>query len=94
MQIKREEILVKLKEIVDTSDKNGALESTEILEDMQLVRDLGFDSMRMLYMAVLIEETFEIKLKNIKGQNLQTMGDVVDMIEKRINNETKGEKTL
>lgn len=85
----RDEILKKLADIVSASDKNDGANSPEIREDTLLVKDLGFDSMKMLFMAVLIEETFEIRLENIKGLNLQTVGDVVDMIECRIK---KGEK--
>ena len=86
--MERYEIIQKLSEIIESADKKDGEVLPEITEEMALVKDLGFDSMRMLFTAVLIEETFEITLKNINGQNLQTVGDVVDMIE---NNMMKGE---
>ena len=86
--MERYEIIKKLSEIIESADKKDGEVLPEITEEMALVKDLGFDSMRMLFTAVLIEETFEITLKNISGQNLQTVGDVVDMIE---NNMMKGE---
>lgn len=86
--MERYEIIKKLSEIIESADKKDGEVLPEITEEMALVKDLGFDSMRMLFTAVLIEETFEITLKNINGQNLQTVGDVVDMIE---NNMMKGE---
>ena len=86
--MERYEIIKKLSEIIESADKKDGEVLPEITEEMALVKDLGFDSMRMLFTAVLIEETFEITIKNINGQNLQTVGDVVDMIE---NNMMKGE---
>ena len=88
----RDKILDKLKDIVNTAEKTDRSGREEVTEDMLLVKDLGFNSMKMLYMAVLIEENFQIRLENIKGLNLQTVGDVVDMIENKIKHE--GEETL
>ena len=81
MKMNREEILEKLADIVAASDKSDGEVRHEIREDTLLKKDLGFDSMHMLFMAVLIEETFKIRLENIKGLNLQTVGDVVNLIE-------------
>ena len=86
----RDKILDKLKDIVNTAEKTDRSGREEVTENMLLVKDLGFDSMKMLYMAVLIEETFQIRLENIKGLTLKTVGDVVDMIENKIKQEGEG----
>lgn len=81
----REEVFEKLKSIMISTEKNKELKRSEISEDLLLLKDLGFDSIRMLYMAVLIEETFKIRLENIKEMKLQTVGDAVDLVQKKIN---------
>ena len=80
MQMSREEIMETLRNIVLSADSIGKSNLPDLREDLMLVRDLGFSSLDMLYMAVMIEETFQIRLQNLSELNLQTVGDVVDLI--------------
>ena len=80
----REEILEKLKEIVSASQGGAAADPDAMREDALLVRDLGFSSVQMLYMGVLIEETFHIRLEDAAEMNLETVGDAVDMIASKL----------
>ena len=84
MKMEREEILAGLKDIVASADESlrdrlgGITESTRVLED------LGFTSISLLFMAISIEETFHVELKDVDIWKLSTMGDVVSMIRERM----------
>lgn len=77
----REEILEKLKGIaviIDESLKDG---TSEIGEDTKLLEDLGFSSLNMVFLAVMLEETFSLRINNLGEVKLHTVGDVVDLVE-------------
>jgi acyl carrier protein len=78
----REEILEKLKEIAVKMDDRFADSVSDITEEKELLRDLGFSSMQMLFLAVMLEETFHIKLGQPDYLHLVTVGDVIDLVER------------
>ena len=69
----REEILEKLKNIIVESKEDNNFDVSKINEDTQLLRDLGFDSLAMVYMAVILEQKFNCKINN-------EVGDVIDIV--------------
>ena len=77
MQMNRQEIVRKLKEILE--DTVG--DSWELTEDLRLMEDLGLSSVDMLYLIIATEETFGIRFENIGIRDVQTVGAVVDYIE-------------
>ncbi|MBQ3668049.1 MAG: acyl carrier protein [Clostridia bacterium] len=80
MDYSREETFNKLKEIVIAADESLSGRESEITESSRILQDLGFSSVELLYMAVIIEETFKIAMDDVNVWELSTVGDAVDMI--------------
>ena len=80
----RNEILEKLKEIVVSADESLADKKDEMTEETKILEDLGINSVGMLFIAVMIEETFGIQLNNVYVGSLVRISDVVDMIRERL----------
>lgn len=74
------EIEARLKELLYEIDDEIDVE--EITEESRLKEDVGLSSVAMLYMAVSIENEFEIDLSDANMNDLVTVGDVVELIEK------------
>ena len=74
------EIEAKLKELLYEIDDE--IDVDEITEESRLKEDVGLSSVAMLYMAVSIENEFEIDLSDANMNDLVTVGDVVELIEK------------
>lgn len=84
MQLSRKEILEKLQEImvsINDSDKEK-IESTT--EESRLVEDVGLNSVGMIYLVIVLEESFQIKFENIGTATFETIGNVIDYIEDRM----------
>ncbi len=80
----REEILSGLKEIVVSADESLAGKADDMTEETRILEDLGMNSVGMLFIAVMIEETFKVRLDNVSVGDLHTLGDAVTMIEERL----------
>ena len=76
----RAEILEKLKEIILETDKDNVLNNSMITEESELTRDLGFDSFKMIYAAVMIEKRMNCRIDNEKYKKIKTVGDVIDLL--------------
>ena len=76
----RAEILEKLKEIILETDKDNVLNNSMITEESELVRDLGFDSFKMILAAVMIEKRMNCRIDNEKYKRIKTVGDVIDLL--------------
>ena len=72
------EIEARLKELLYEIDDEIDVE--EITEESRLKEDVGLSSVAMLYMAVSIENEFEIDLSDANMNDLVTVG-VVELIE-------------
>ena len=80
----RAEIIEKLKDILlSADDRNRELIET-CDERSNLALDLGFTSISTLYMVIAIEEVFSIRFDNVGMSDFETLGDVVDYIEKKL----------
>ncbi len=76
----RQEIFDKLKEIMlEADDRNEeiVLKSTE---ETDLMQDFGFSSVNMLYIVIMIEESFGIRFENVGVQDMRKVGDVINYI--------------
>ena len=76
----REEVLDKLRNIIIENNKDKEINLSMITEKSELVRDLRFDSMQMVYTAVLLEKEFNCKIDNEGYRNAKTIGDIIDLI--------------
>ena len=54
-------------------------------ESSNLVTDLGLNSVGVLYVVIAIEEFFGIEFENVGFGDFKTIGDVIDYIEKKVN---------
>lgn len=84
--MKRNEILEKLKEILLAADN---IKKESILcadENTKLASELGLSSFMMLFLAIAIEETFKIKLEKNCYKDFVSIGNVIDYIEKGMEN--------
>ena len=77
------EILRKLKEIFRTAlpDKADIMESVDM--DSDLRTQVGLNSIGMICMVIMIEETFSIQFDDVGFNDFVTVRDVVDYIRKR-----------
>lgn len=83
MQLTREEIIERLKEILLDADERNAAVIARCTEDAKLVTELGLTSVKMLFMVIAIEEVFDIRFDNVSVTDFVTLGDVVTYIEKK-----------
>lgn len=77
-------ILEKLKEIFKLVT-NSEIDINTIKDSDDIFDDLGVNSVGLIYMAVTIENTFEIDLTDVENDSFRTVKDVVDIINERIN---------
>ena len=61
----------------DTVDVSG------VTPELSLREDLGINSIGLLYMAMAVEEEFEIKFKNEDFVAIRTVADVITCIESK-----------
>ncbi len=80
--ITREEVLQRAKEVI--YDAVPELEGQELREDTVINTDAAIDSMGFTLVICRLEAAFDVRIPNRQWQRLQTLGDVVDAIEKRL----------
>ena len=71
-----EELLEVIREAMTEDD-------VEITEESEFVDDLGLSSMEFFNLISLIEERFHVKFSDRDIQNLETVGDVVELLEEQ-----------
>jgi acyl carrier protein len=54
----------------------------EVKPESKFVEDLGADSLDVVEMIMALEEKFEIEIPDSEAENIKTVQDVVDYIEK------------
>ena len=64
-------------------DKLGVSES-QITPELNLVKDLGMDSLDYTEVVMEFEQTFDIRIPDTDAQKLQTMKDAVQYIQNQI----------
>ena len=77
------EILRKLKEIFRTAlpDKADIMENVNL--DSDLRTQVGLNSIGMICMVIMIEETFSVQFDDVGFNDFVTVKDVVDYIQSR-----------
>ena len=79
----RAEILEKLKEIAEMTVQDPTI-LAKMDEDADLNTDLGLSSVGILYIAIAIEELFNIRMDDVSFGDFKTVRDVADYIEKKL----------
>ena len=79
--MKREEIFGELKEIV--LDYLGE-DDIEVSEDSVLTDDLGLTSLDLISIVGDVEDSFDISVEDEAMESIETVGDVLDYIEGRL----------
>ena len=74
------EIENKLREIISGID--DSVDAAALTRETKLKDEMGMSSISLLYMAVAIEDEFGVNFSNANLGELETIGDVIDAIEK------------
>ena len=69
---------------VCTSVFEGEINVEGITPESTLREDIGINSIGLLYMAMALEEEFEIKFTNDDFADITTVNDVIKIIEKKV----------
>lgn len=67
----------KLKEIIYSVIED---QDMEITEESEFIDDLGLSSMEFFNLITLIENSYHIKISDRQVQELETVGDIIDII--------------
>lgn len=79
--LSKEEIIVKLKDILLVADGGNADKIKAADENTRLSEDLGLNSVNVLYLVIAIEEVFNIRFDDDTGvDTFKTVGDAADYI--------------
>ncbi len=85
MAMSRNDIIEKLKDVMQLAMPASDFDISTITENHHLVNDLGLSSVGVLYVVIAIEEFFNIRFDDVGFADFKTIGDVVDYIEKKLN---------
>ena len=80
----RQEIFDKLKEIMLEADDRNQEIVERSTEETDLMQDFGVSSVNMLYIVIMIEESFGIRFEEIGIRDLRKVGDVISYISKEL----------
>lgn len=77
----REDLLIKLEEIIKEQDPAKAL---LISEKTSLKDDLGVDSIELMEFVINVEDAFSISIPDEDVETLMTIGDLIDYLQKKL----------
>lgn len=84
MRLTRSEILEKLQEIMISINDSEREKIENTTEDSRLIEDVGLNSVGMLYLVIVLEESFQIKFEDVGTATFDTIAKVIDYIEARM----------
>ena len=76
----REEIFKKLQELIKLANSSNVEQIESCTEDSDLRTDVGLTSIGVLYLAISIEQTFDIVFTDTAFDDFTKVKDVVDYI--------------
>ena len=79
----RQEIKNRLFEIMKLAMPNLEINDSTVNEAATLAGDLGLSSVGLLYVVIGMEETFNIRFDDVGFSDFETLGSVVDYIERK-----------
>lgn len=59
----------------------------KLTRDKSFIKDLGSDSLDLVELTMELEEEFQISIPEEAADDIQTIGDVIDSIERELNKE-------
>lgn len=71
-----------LDEIRALVSKNLGVDEAQVKAESNLVADLGADSLDAVELIMEIEDHFDVSINEEDAQNLETVQDIIDYIEK------------
>jgi len=77
----KDEIRAKIKKIVV---ENLGVSEDQVTDDAQFAQDLGADSLDQVELVMSLEEEFGAEIRDEDADSLNTVGDAINYIEKRI----------
>ena len=81
--MKRQEIIEQLKHIFRTViDENK--DFSNVTEETNIIKDLGVNSVGLIYLLMAIEETYDIDMSDVTFSTFEKIGDVIAYIEDAI----------
>ena len=80
----RNEIFEKLKEVFTLAVGEDSTELEKFTVDADLIKDLGLNSVGVLYFVAGIEEAFDIQFDDVGFNDFKTVSTVIDYIEKQL----------
>ena len=80
-ELNKEEIRAKIKSIVV---ENLGVSEDQVTDDAQFSQDLGADSLDQVELVMSLEEEFGAEIRDEDADSLNTVGDAIAYIEKRI----------
>ena len=80
-ELTKEEIRAKIKKIVV---ENLGVSEDQVTDDAQFSQDLGADSLDQVELVMSLEEEFGAEIRDEDADSLNTVGDAINYIEKRI----------
>jgi len=81
--MERTDIVEKLTEVLQMA-MGDSIDVNSITEESNLVTDLGLNSVGILYVVIAIEEFFGIRFDDVTFGDFNTVKDVIDYIEKKV----------
>ncbi len=84
MAMSRNEIREKLMDAVQLAMPAADVDLSQLPESASLVSDLGLSSVGVLYVVIATEELFDIRFDDVGFADFQTVGDVIDYIQKKL----------
>lgn len=84
MAMSRNEIREKLMDAVQLAMPAADVDLSQLPESASLVGDLGLSSVGVLYVVIATEELFDIRFDDVGFADFQTIGDVIDYIQKKL----------
>jgi acyl carrier protein len=80
-ELTKDEIRAKIKKIVV---ENLGVSEDQVTDDAQFSQDLGADSLDQVELVMSLEEEFGAEIRDEDADSLNTVGDAINYIEKRI----------
>ena len=84
MAITRNEIKEKLMDVMKMASPSGEIDFEGLTEQSNLVTDIGLSSVGVLYIVIAVEEFFDIRFDDVSFADFNTIGNVIDYIEKKV----------
>ncbi|HJO23019.1 MAG: acyl carrier protein [Myxococcota bacterium] len=66
-------------------DQLGATKE-EIVPEASFIDDLGADSLDIVELVMAMEETFDVEIPDDDAEKIQTIGDAISYLKKRLEN--------